>query len=246
LLPLRLFRSRGFSAGNATIFFESASLTGAVFFMAQFLQVSQGLGPLDAGLRLLPLGLTPFLVGPLSGAMADRIAGRTLIISGLALQTAGLAGIAALAGPAVAYWALLGPMVMIGLGVALALPAMTKSVVGSVALTDVGKAAGAFTTLRQLGGAFGVAIPAAVFAAAGSYASPSTFSRGFTAAIAITAVLGLAGTAASLVLPGRRPVSAEPPTRPLADRESVDGGQLDGAQREAEQVEVGEDSLRAL
>jgi hypothetical protein len=133
-------------------------------------------------------------------------------------------------------------MVMVGLGVALALPAMTKSVVGSVALTDVGKAAGAFTTMRQLGGAFGVAIPAAVFAAAGSYASPAAFSAGFTAAMAVAATLGLAGTAASLGLPGRRPVPAEA----LADRESVDGGQLDGAQREAEQVEVGDDSLRAL
>ena len=61
--------------------------------------------------------------------------------------------------------------------------------------------------MRQLGGAFGVAILAAVFAAAGSYGSPAAFSDGFTAAIAVTAVLGLAGVLAALALPGLPPGS---------------------------------------
>ncbi len=244
LLPLRLFGSRGFSAGNAAVFFWNASLTGAVFFMAQFQQVSQGLGPLDAGLRLLPWGVTPFLLGPVSGALADRVGGRPLIVTGLALQTAGLAWIAAVARVGLAYWALAGPMIVVGVGFALALPALTKSVVGLVAPGDIGKASGAFTTMRQLGGAFGVAIPAAVFASAGSYATPGAFANGFVAAIAVTAALGLAATVASLGLPPAR--AARTTAAGLADREPVDGGQLDGAQREAEQVEVGDNSLRAL
>jgi hypothetical protein len=66
-----------------------------------------------------------------------------------------------------------------GIGFALALPAVTRAVVGSVPPADVGKASGAFSTMRQLGGAFGVAIPAAVFAAAGGYASAAAFSRGY-------------------------------------------------------------------
>jgi EmrB/QacA subfamily drug resistance transporter len=235
LLPLRLFGSRGFSAGNAAIFLQSASLTGAIFFMAQFQQVTLGQGPLDAGLRLLPWGVTPLLLGPVSGALADRIGGRPLIVTGLALQTAGLAWIAGLARPELSYWALVAPMVAVGAGVALALPALTKSVVGSVALVDIGKASGAFSTMRQLGGAFGVAIPAAVFAAAGSYASPAAFSDGFTAAIAVTAVLGLAGTATGLALPPR-----------LADGQAVDRGDLGVGQREVRQVEVGGDPLRSL
>jgi MFS family permease len=56
MLPMRLFASRGFSAGNITVFLWNASLTGAIFFTAQFLQVSLGLDPLSAGLRLLPWG----------------------------------------------------------------------------------------------------------------------------------------------------------------------------------------------
>ena len=54
MLPMRLFASRGFSAGSVVIFFLNASVTGAVFFMAQFQQVSLGQDPLDTGLRLLP------------------------------------------------------------------------------------------------------------------------------------------------------------------------------------------------
>jgi MFS family permease len=54
MLPMRLFTSHGFSAGNAAIFFLNASLTGVVFFTAQFLQVSLGQDPLAAGIRLLP------------------------------------------------------------------------------------------------------------------------------------------------------------------------------------------------
>ena len=49
MLPLRFFRSRAFAAGNAAVFFAVASLFGAVFFLAQFLQTGLGYGPLDAG-----------------------------------------------------------------------------------------------------------------------------------------------------------------------------------------------------
>ncbi len=44
-----------------------------------------------------------------------------------------------------------------GIGLALAVPAVTKSVVSLVAPQDIGRASGTFSTTRQLGGAFGVA-----------------------------------------------------------------------------------------
>jgi hypothetical protein len=94
-------------------------------------------------------------------------------------------------------------MIISGAGFALALPAVTKAVVGSVPAADIGKASGTFSTMRQLGGAFGVAILAAVFAAAGSYASATTFSNGFAPATAAAAGLALAGALAGLALPGR-------------------------------------------
>ncbi|HEX4661254.1 MAG TPA: MFS transporter [Streptosporangiaceae bacterium] len=211
LLPMRLFRSRAFSAGNAAIFFLNASLTGAVFFMAQFQQITLGQGPLDAGLRLLPWGVTPFLIAPRAGALADRIGERSLIVAGLLLQTAGMAWIAVIARPGLGYATMIAPMVISGCGFAMALPAVTKSVVSSVAPADIGKASGTFSTLRQLGGAFGVAIGVAVFAAVGSYASAGAFSDGFAPAVGVAAGLSLAGVIAGLVLPRRPPMAESAP-----------------------------------
>ena len=204
MLPMRLFAIRGFSAGNVVVFLMNASITGAVFFMAQFLQVGLGQDPLGAGLRLLPWGVAPFLIAPRAGKLADRIGERPLIVSGLLLQIGALAGIATVAGLHLGYAELLAPMIVSGAGIGLALPAVTKAVVGAVPPGDIGKASGVFSTMRQLGAAFGVAILAAVFTAAGSYASAGEFSDGFAPAMGAAAGLALAGGLAALALPGRR------------------------------------------
>jgi EmrB/QacA subfamily drug resistance transporter len=223
MLPLRLFGSRAFSAGNAVIFLLNGSLTGAVFFMTQYQQVSLGQGPLGAGLRMLPWGIAPFLIAPRTGALADRLGERPLIVAGLALQAAGLAWIALITAPHLSYAALIAPMSVVGIGFALALPAVTKAVISTSSPADIGKASGAFSTMRQLGGAFGVAIVAAVFASAGSYASAATFSHGFGAAIAVAAALALAGALAGVLLPApTRPERRTPvPAPPAADRTDV-------------------------
>jgi MFS family permease len=174
-----------------------------VFFTAQYLQVGLGQDALGAGLRLLPWGIVPLLIAPWSGRLADQVGERPLVTTGLLLQAAGLAWIAAIAAPGLAYPDLLVPMIIVGLGFTLAVPAVTRAVVGSVPATDIGKASGAFTTMRQLGGAFGVAILAAAFATAGGYASPAVFSDGYVPAVATAAGLALAGAAAALALSGR-------------------------------------------
>ena len=214
MLPMRLFASRGFSAGNTAVFLWNASLTGAIFFTAQFLQVSLRQDPLGAGLRLLPWGVAPLLIAPWSGRLADRIDERPLVVSGLLLQAAGFAWIATVASPHMAYPALLLPMIISGAGLALALPALTKAVVSPVQPSDIGKATGVFSTMRQLGGAFGVAILAAVFAAAGSYAAPAAFSHGFADAMAAAAGLAAAAAIAALALAGRRNPAPAAPAQP--------------------------------
>ena len=107
--------------------------------------------------------MAPLLIAPRAGRLADQIGDRPLIVSGLALQGAALAWIAIIAGPQVSYAALVAPLFISGAGLGLAIPAVTKAVVGSVPPGDIGKASGVFSTMRQLGGAFGVAILAAVF-----------------------------------------------------------------------------------
>jgi MFS family permease len=203
MLPMRFFRNRAFAAGNAAIFLTFASLFGAVFFYAQLLQVGLGYGPLDTGLRLLPWTATFMTVAPLAGALADRIGERPLMVTGLSLQAAGMAWLAAIAEPGIAYSALLAPFILAGVGVSLAIPAAQNSVLGSLTTDELGKAAGANSMMRELGGVFGIALAVAVFAGAGSYASPSMFVDGFSPAIGLTAGLALLGAVAGLALPGR-------------------------------------------
>jgi EmrB/QacA subfamily drug resistance transporter len=216
MLPMRFFRSRAFSAGNAAIFLTFASLFGAVFFFAQMLQTSLGYGPLDAGLRLMPWTITFITVAPVVGALVDRFGERPFMVGGLTLQALGMGWIALIADSGLTYSEFLVPSILAGVGVSMAIPAAQNSVVGSFGLEEVGKAAGANSMMRELGGVFGVAVAAAVFAGAGSFGSPDAFFDGFAPAIAAVAALSLVGAVVALALPGRRqaggtaPVDAEP------------------------------------
>ena len=220
MLPLRLFRSRAFAAGNAASFFLTSALLGLVFLMVQFLQVVQGDSPLAAGLRMLPLTATLFFVAPVVGARLDRTGVRPMIAGGLALQALGLTTIALIAGPDVNYAAFLAPLLVAGVGTSMVLPAAQSCVVAAVAPPDVGKASGTYNSIRQLGSAFGVAIAVAVFSGAGGYGSPAAFADGFVAAMGVAAALSFCGALAALALPARavppNPVPAAAPA-PIAE-----------------------------
>ncbi|HEY6776694.1 MAG TPA: MFS transporter [Thermoleophilaceae bacterium] len=204
MLPMRFFRNRAFSAGNAAIFLTFASLFGAVFFYAQLLQTALGYGPLGTGLRLLPWTATFMTVAPVAGALADRIGERPLMVGGLSLQATGMAWLALIVEPGMSYSQMLAPFIVAGVGISMAIPSAQNSVVGSVALDAIGKAAGANSMMRELGGVFGIAVVVAVFAGAGGYASAASFVDGFGPAIGVAAGLALAGALAGLALPSRR------------------------------------------
>jgi MFS family permease len=143
-------------------------------------------------------------VAPLAGAAVDRIGERPLMVAGLTLQAIGMAWVAVIADPGLAYTELLAPFVVAGVGVSMAIPAAQNSVIGSVEMDAVGKAAGTNSMMRELGGVFGIAIAVAVFAGAGSYASASAFTDGFGPAIGVASGLAALGAVAGLALPGRR------------------------------------------
>jgi EmrB/QacA subfamily drug resistance transporter len=226
MIPMGFFRNRAFSAGNTAIFFTFASLFSAVFFFPQLLQTGLGNSPLEAGLMLIPWTATFITVAPGAGALADRIGERPLMVTGLSLQAVGLTWLALIAEPGMSYPELLGPFLVGGVGVSMAIPAAQNSVVGSLATEAVGKAAGTNSMMRELGGVFGIAVAVAVFAGAGGYASPTAFVDGFGPAIGVGAALALAGAAAGLALPGRRQ-PAEPGLRsavPALEREGGGSG----------------------
>jgi EmrB/QacA subfamily drug resistance transporter len=203
MFPVRMFTSRGFAAGNVAIFLTFAALFGAVFFFAQFMQMVFHYGPLGAGLRLLPWTLTLFFCAPLAGALADRVGERPLMTVGLTLQAAGLGWIAFIAEPAMSYTAMIAPLVVAGIGVSMAIPTAQSAVVGAVEHGAIGKAAGANSMMRELGGVFGIAVVVAIFAGFGGYGSTSEFVDGFVPAVAAGAVLSFLGAVVALALPGR-------------------------------------------
>ncbi len=206
MLPMHLFSNPRFAAGNAVNFLLYAGLFSAVFFFAQFQQNGLGQSPLDAGLRLLPWTGTVFIVAPISGALIGRIGERPLITTGLVMQAVGFAWIALIAAVGMSYAQMIPPLILAGAGVSAAIPAAQNSVISSVPATEIGTASGAFSMMRQLGGAFGLAIVVAVFTGAGSYASPQAFTDGFTAATTISAALSLVGALAAVAItsPGVR------------------------------------------
>jgi EmrB/QacA subfamily drug resistance transporter len=204
MLPMRFFRSRAFSAGNAAIFCTIGSLFACVFFFPQLLQTVLGNGPLDAGLKLMPWTATFITVAPIAGMLADRIGERPLMVSGLTLQAAGATWLALIAEPGMSYAQVLGPFIVAGVGISMAIPAAQNSVVGSMAVEDVGKAAGLNSMMRELGGVFGIATAVAVFAGAGGYGSAQLFADGFEPAIVVSAGIALLGALCALALPGRR------------------------------------------
>ncbi|TDC53802.1 DHA2 family efflux MFS transporter permease subunit [Jiangella ureilytica] len=207
MLPLEFFRSRAFSAGNATGFLLTASLFGTLFVIAQFLQIGLGRSPFEAGLRLVPWTGCLMVVAPLAGALVDRLGERPFLVGGLLLQAGGFGWIALVAEPGMAYGPLVAPLVISGIGIAMAIPATQNSVVGAVPPHMIGKGAGTNTMLRQLGGVFGVAVLVAVFAGWGGYESPRAFTDGFVAALAGASVLAVLGAAAGLLIPRRRPAA---------------------------------------
>jgi EmrB/QacA subfamily drug resistance transporter len=204
LIPGSLLARRGFTAGNVAAFLTLASLFSAVFFYGQLLQFVLGDSPLEAGLGLMAWTGTFVLVAPGAGAFADRIGERPLLAVGLAIQAGAMFWIAGVVDTGSGYLDVLGPFVIGGVGVSLAVPCGQSAVVSAVEDREVGTAAGVNATMRELGGVFGIALTVAVFGAYGGYGSPQEFVDGFAPAMVAAAALSAAGAAAGLAVPARR------------------------------------------
>ena len=74
---------------------------GSIFLLSQFFQTTQGLSPLESGLRVLPWTIMPMFVAPVAGILSDRIGSRPLMASGLALQAIAIGSLAAVSTPSI-------------------------------------------------------------------------------------------------------------------------------------------------
>lgn len=223
LIPLRLFRVRSFAVANASVVPFSVGVFGLVFLLSQYLQVGLGYSALEAGLRTLPWTAAPMLVAPIAGALAPRLGVRPLLASGLALQAAGLAWQGLLVDRATTYGELVPGLVLAGVGMGLTFAPSATAVLADVAGADHGTASSVNATLREIGGALGVAVLVAVFQAGGGELAPDTFATGLRPAALVAAAVVAAGAVIALAMPratGRAlPASAPHPVprrRPVA------------------------------
>jgi nitrate/nitrite transporter NarK len=219
MVPLRLFRNRTFSAVNGASLLTYFGMFGSVFLLTQFLQTAQGYSPLEAGVRVLPWTLVPMFIAPVAGVLADRIGGGPLIAGGLALQAVSLGWLAYVAEPDAAYSALVGALVLGGIGNGLFYAPVVSVVLGAVGRHEEGKASGINNAVRELGGVFGVAVLASVFAHQGGYASAQPFVDGMQPALWIGAAMVAVAAVVALAIgrPARVPAPVATPALALAD-----------------------------
>jgi EmrB/QacA subfamily drug resistance transporter len=203
MLPMRFFRSAAFSLSNLASLFMFFGMFGSIFLLAQFFQTVQGYSPLGAGLRILPWTLAPMFIAPVAGALSDRIPPKLIIGTGLAMQAVALAWIALVSTPTVPYSSLIAPFVVAGVGMALFFAPVANVVLSAVRPEEEGQASGANNAIRELGGVFGVAVLAAVFAHVGGYQSAQAFSDGMNTAVLVGAAVVALGALAAFAIPSR-------------------------------------------
>ncbi|MFF8592997.1 MFS transporter [Streptomyces sp. NPDC015220] len=195
MLPLELFRQRGVSVPVIAGFACNAAFYGGVFVLSLFFQEQRGQSAFSAGLMFVPMAVITAHFNYFSPRAVARYGPRAVIVAGLLVVMAGCCGLAAV-GAGTPWWLIALPMVPLGIGGALAMPALTSLMLDSVAAERAGTAAAMLNTSRQTGGALSIAVFGALLA--------GDFMPGMRESLLLAAAL-LAANAlgAALLLPRR-------------------------------------------
>jgi EmrB/QacA subfamily drug resistance transporter len=168
MLDLRLFRHRGFSIASVTLAILFFAMAGAVFLQAQYLQFILRYSPLVAGIALIPAAVG-ILMGTGAGAhLSATLGGRAAVASGTLLAATGLATQAAFI-DGTSYLPTGVGLLLFGLGAGVAMPSATDIIMATLPPARAGVGSAVNDTVRELGGALGVAVIGSV--AATSYTS---------------------------------------------------------------------------
>ena len=209
MLPMRFFRNRAFTLTNVASLFMFFGMFGSIFLLAQFFQTVQGYSPLAAGVRILPWTAMPIFIAPIAGALSDRIGGQRIMAVGLALQAIGIAWISTVSTPTTPYSDVVIPFFVSGTGMGLFFAPVANVVLSAVRPEEEGQASGAQNAIRELGGVFGVAVLASIFAHYGGYVSPQGFVDGMRPAVWVGAAIVGLGALAAIAIPRKPRAGAE-------------------------------------
>ncbi|GAA2314909.1 MFS transporter [Streptomyces kunmingensis] len=162
MLDMHFFRNQKFTGAVAGAILVAFGMAGSLFLLTQHLQFVLGYGPLDAGLRTAPLALTVVALNltGIGARLLPKLGTPLTIASGMTCLAAGLAAIALLGGDS--YGGLLAGLIIMGAGIALAMPAMANAIMSAIPPEKAGVGAGVNGTLAEFGNGLGVAVLGAV------------------------------------------------------------------------------------
>jgi EmrB/QacA subfamily drug resistance transporter len=164
LVDLRIFASRAFSAAAAAVTVIFFALFGSLFVLTQYLQLVHGYSPLSAGLRALPFALAIGAMSPLSPILARRFGTRLVIPAGMALMGIGLLDLST-AGVHTAYPPIALAVAIMGAGMGLVMAPASTTIMTTVPAHQAGAGSAINDTIREVGGALGIAIVGSLAAA---------------------------------------------------------------------------------
>ncbi|MDT7799789.1 MAG: hypothetical protein QOI78_3222 [Actinomycetota bacterium] len=210
LLPLRLFRIRAVTGANLVMVLMVAGMLGFQFVTALYLQQVLGLDALRTGVAFLPVPVVIAMASlGFAGRLAERFGPRAVLLSGLGLVIVGLLLLTRVSVHGSYFTDVLPPLLVMGLGAGVAIPALMGLAMTAVAPEDSGVASGLINTTQQVGAAIGTAVLATVAASRtaslGSVDHREALASGFRLAYGTSAGFLIAAIALGAAVLARRP-----------------------------------------
>ncbi|WP_280460430.1 MFS transporter [Nocardia carnea] len=158
LLPLAFFAHRARVTANLTTMLLSGALSTSFLLFTFYLQDYLGMGPLGAGLTMLPLAVSLIAFSMLVPRLLGSWGARVCVLAGLGFTAGAMAVIGVVAAVnAGAPW-LIPAMLLIAAGMGFGIVGLQYIAVSGVTDDDAGIASGVQRAADQLGGATGVAV----------------------------------------------------------------------------------------
>ncbi|MBJ7340375.1 MFS transporter [Mycolicibacterium sp.] len=163
LIDVRLFTNLRFSAASGAVTVAFFALFGFIFLITQFFQLLQGYGPLETGVRILPVALS-IAVGSVAGTRiaVTRLGTKAVVVTGLVMLAAAFFWVTRI-DTDVSYLVVAGQMVLLGGGLGLTTAPATDSIMGVVRPEQAGAGSAVNDATRQIGGTLGVAVLGSIF-----------------------------------------------------------------------------------
>lgn len=189
---LAIFGNRRFVVASAAGAGAWFAITSSTIYPALYLQLGRGYSATDAGILLLPAPLVGLLFFPFAGRIVGRLGvDRSVLIGLLLLVGSGVA--MATWGDTTDQWIIVLTNLVTGAGLALTLVASATDALSQFTPAEAGTGSAVFNSLRQLGAAMGVALPAVAFEliAAGSRSSGAALAGSSDAFLVRVVVLAI-------------------------------------------------------